>query len=282
MNKKIKTLQRFDKSKKRRKIMKSVKNIPLIILLSLLLSVTGSTSSLSIINPVVTVEAATVKISKTKATMLKGEELKLKISGTKSKIKWSSSRPKIASVTSKGIVRAKKKGTAKITAKVKSRIYSCAISVETPKLNATTLSLTKGSGYQLKVIGSKQKISWRSNNKTVATVNNAGKVTAKNIGNCTIYAVIRKTQYKCKISVKTPSPNNPNETVTPIPEQTPFPEQTPSPNPEPGIIDYVWLSETGKKYHKIPNCGKMNPDKARRISLQDAINRGYPKCNNCF
>lgn len=44
----------------------------------------------------------------------------------------------------------------------------------------------------------------------------------------------------------------------------------------------VWLSATGEKYHSIPDCGNMNPDKARQISEADAIAQGYTACSKCF
>lgn len=44
----------------------------------------------------------------------------------------------------------------------------------------------------------------------------------------------------------------------------------------------VWLSATGTKYHSKPNCGRMNPDKARQISLSEAKSRGFEPCSKCF
>ena len=44
----------------------------------------------------------------------------------------------------------------------------------------------------------------------------------------------------------------------------------------------VWLSATGTKYHSKPNCGRMNPDKARQISLSEAKSRGLEPCSKCF
>lgn len=41
-----------------------------------------------------------------------------------------------------------------------------------------------------------------------------------------------------------------------------------------------WLSATGNKCHKIPNCGNMNPNKARKITAEEAKN--CPKCDKCF
>ena len=42
----------------------------------------------------------------------------------------------------------------------------------------------------------------------------------------------------------------------------------------------VWISATGKKYHKINNCGNMNPKRARKITLAQA-KKSYKPCSNC-
>ena len=44
----------------------------------------------------------------------------------------------------------------------------------------------------------------------------------------------------------------------------------------------VWIPATGKKYHSIPDCGNMNPDKATQLTEAEAIQRGYGKCSKCF
>ena len=36
----------------------------------------------------------------------------------------------------------------------------------------------------------------------------------------------------------------------------------------------VWLSETGEKYHNIPDCGRMNPNKARQVTQSEAERHG--------
>ena len=42
----------------------------------------------------------------------------------------------------------------------------------------------------------------------------------------------------------------------------------------------VWLSATGKKYHSINNCGKMNPNTATQVTLEEAKN-GHSPCSKC-
>lgn len=61
--------------------------------------------------------------------------------------------------------------------------------------------------------------------------------------------------------------------VAPKPVQKVAPEQTNS-----GTM--VWLSATGKSYHSINNCGRMNPDKATQVTLEEAKN-GHSPCSKC-
>lgn len=100
---------------------------------------------------------AAVKLNKTKATIYVGSSTTLKVSGTKSKAKWSTSNKKVATITSKGKVTAKKAGTATITAKVSGKKYTCKITVKNPYLNSTKKTLTVGKSYTLKIIGTTAK-----------------------------------------------------------------------------------------------------------------------------
>lgn len=77
-------------------------------------------------------------------------------------------------------------------------------------------------------------------------------------------------------ATSSPSENNSDKTVVAQKPSTPEPEIS-APAGE-----MVWLSATGSKYHSINNCGRMNPDKARQVSLEYAINGGYEKCSKCY
>lgn len=122
----------------------------------------------------------------------------------------------------------------------------------TIKLNRTSLVLTKGQKYQLKLSGTTRKAKWYSSNKSIATVSKTGKVTAKKAGTTFITAKINGVSYKCKLTVKAKTQNT------------------------------VWLSATGNKYHKIPNCGRMNPNRARKVNLSYAKAHRYTPCSKCF
>ena len=76
-------------------------------------------------------EAASVKISSTKITLLLGDLYTPKITGTKSKVTWKTSNKSVATVSATGEVAAMALGTAKITATVNKKNYTCTITVVT-------------------------------------------------------------------------------------------------------------------------------------------------------
>ena len=80
--------------------------------------------------------SAAGKINKKKATLKVGQTLQLKVTGTKGKVKWKSSKKSVATVSSKGRVKAKKKGSATITAKFGKKKYSCKVTVKKPATNS--------------------------------------------------------------------------------------------------------------------------------------------------
>lgn len=80
-------------------------------------------------------EAKTAKprLNKKKVTLYVGKSVRLKVKGTKKKAKWKSSNKKVAAVSSKGKVSAKKKGTARITAKIGKKKLVCRVTVKNKK-----------------------------------------------------------------------------------------------------------------------------------------------------
>lgn len=148
--------------------------------------------------------SAAVKMNKSKSTLIKGQTVQLKISGTKKKANWSSTNSKVAVVSKNGKVTAKNKGTANITAIVSGKKYICKVTVEAPYVSKKSVSLTKGQKYTLKMNGTKQKVSWYSSKKSVATVSSKGIITAKSAGSATISAKVGGKTYKCSITVKNP------------------------------------------------------------------------------
>ena len=73
---------------------------------------------------------AKIKLSKSKLTLYVGKTKTLKLKGTKKNPKWSSSKKSVATVTKKGKVKAKKKGSTVITAKLGKKKYKCKVTVK--------------------------------------------------------------------------------------------------------------------------------------------------------
>lgn len=47
--------------------------------------------------------------------------------------------------------------------------------------------------------------------------------------------------------------------------------------------ELVWVSETGKKYHSKNNCYPINPDNARQVTKNEAVNElGLEPCGKCY
>lgn len=147
-----------------------------------------------------------VKINKTKATLVKGgSTLKLKISGTRKKVTWKSSKPSVAKVSKKGVVTAKKKGTATITAKVGSKKLKCKVKVEEPKLTSKT-TINTGALKTLKVSGTTLKVTWKSSNTGIVKVSKKGKIVGVKPGTATVTATVATKKLKCNVTVKDPDP----------------------------------------------------------------------------
>ncbi|MCH5264767.1 MAG: Ig-like domain-containing protein [Lachnospiraceae bacterium] len=81
--------------------------------------------------PVQAEAAKKVKLNKKTLSLKVGKSYTLKLKNAKSKnVKWSSSKKSVATVSQKGKVKAKKKGSCKITAKYENKKYVCKVTVK--------------------------------------------------------------------------------------------------------------------------------------------------------
>ena len=207
-----------------------------------------------------TVEAATKKLSlkvgNKKAYV--GKTTKISAKATKgAKLSYKTSNKKIATVSSKGVITGKKAGTVKITITAKKSKYKTVkktITVkvyrQNQKITASNVKLTVG---QRKNLGAKARtrLSYKSSNPKVVTVDKKGNLTAKKTGTAKItvtalanntynkasrtitVTVVKKSIPKQTESVKPTQP--PKQTETAKPTATPIPTATPAPTamPEP-------------------------------------------------
>lgn len=180
------------------------------IVLALVLAL-SSVSVFSAVYSTQTVEAATVKLNKTRRTMKVGQVYKLTVKGPHGTVKWKSSKSSVAAVDNSGVVKAKKKGTANIYAQVGKKKLKCRITVKNPapSLNKKSLTLYRGGTFRLAVQYPTSKVKWSSSNKKVATVNSNGTVVAKKNGKATITAAMRGRKLRCSVVVKSaPAPSS--------------------------------------------------------------------------
>lgn len=130
-----------------------------------------------------------------------GYSIYLFTTDTSKKVTWKSSNIKVAKVSSSGEVSPVKKGTAIITATSDGKKSSCTITVKDPHINYTNLTLVPKQKKTLSLAGIYSDIKWNSANKSIATVDSQGQITAKKAGKTQITAYFNKKSYSCTVNV---------------------------------------------------------------------------------
>ena len=124
------------------------------------------------------------------------------VSGT---AKFKSSNTKVATVNSKGVITGKKAGTTKITVTVGKYNKVLTVKVKKPSFSLvkSSANLKKGKKVTIKVKAAPaSKVTYKSSNKKVATVNSKGVVTAKKKGTAKITVKCNGITKTFKVTVK--------------------------------------------------------------------------------
>ena len=169
----------------------------------------------------VTVKAANQKAGTKTVYLKKGGKVTLTatVTGTgkfSKAVTWTSSKKAVATVSSKGVVKAKKAGTAKITAasktnKAKKATITIKVSKKAKKNKKLTLkvkkkNLKKGKTYTVAIKsmtkGTTDAVTYKTNKKKIATVDKFGVVKAKKKGTAVITVKCGKKKAKLTIKVK--------------------------------------------------------------------------------
>lgn len=143
------------------------------------------------------IRVGSVSLSKSALELTVGEQASLDVTispdnATNKKIRWSSSKESVATITPEGIVEAVSAGTAFITAtsedsgvsaKCEITVKEKAVSVTGIALNKTSLTLTEGEEFTLVATitpdnATNKDVTWTSDNEAVATVSAKGVVKA--------------------------------------------------------------------------------------------------------
>lgn len=157
-----------------------------------------------------------------------------------------------------------------------------------PKLKAKitleekSATLESGKSHKIKIksktYGDKVK-KWTSSNKKVATVDSRGKITGKQSGTATITLKMKSgVQATCKINVTKPKYSTNSKPSTSYSGGSG--SHSSGSNTTTPSSGYVWIPNTGSKYHKTSTCsGMKDPSK---VTVEEAKSYGYTPCSKCY
>ena len=130
-------------------------------------------------------------------------------------VNWTTSNKKVATITSKGVVKGIKAGTVTITAiskKNKKVVAKCKVTVINPSIKLSSKSLTLNTvgeknraTLKATVKGASKTITWKSSNTKIVTVDRYGNLIAKKKGSATITATSNGKTATSKVTVTVPS-----------------------------------------------------------------------------
>lgn len=172
----------------------------------------------------VAVKPSGIRINYTKIKMQKGTKFKwleasvLPQNASDQTLAWESSNPKVASVDGKGVIKAKKAGKARITVStangirknINVQVVNKKITVAKITLSQKKATVKKGRKLKLRAViapvnAANKKLTWKSSNPKVASVNSKGVVTAKKPGKVKITCTAKDKSRKkavCVVNVK--------------------------------------------------------------------------------
>lgn len=173
----------------------------------------------------ITADAASVKkitLNKKICVIKKGSKITLKatVLPKKTKVTWKSSNKKVATVTQKGVVAAKKNGKTTITAKAGTKKASCQVIVGTPvsklTVNQSSLTIVEGGTAQLKTSvlpkkASLKTVTYTSQNRKIATVTSKGLVKGIKSGTTKIIVASKDGNKKTTVNVTVTANQNSNQ-----------------------------------------------------------------------
>lgn len=208
-------------------------------------------------------------INRKTATIWVGDTLSLSVSGVSaSKVKWSSGKSTVATVTSAGKVKGIKAGSAVITGKVGTKKYTCKVTVKTlPSISARQATLRVGDRLNLKMNGvGNTKVTWSSGKASVAAVSAKGAVTALKTGSATITAKVGTKKFSCKVTVKAVQMTTTTTTVT-----------RPSSSSNTGGSVSTPVVDTASSYKLTSSTAGLSAEEARVYKILYGFRTRYPE-----
>ena len=205
------------------------------------------------------------KLNKSKAVIRVGKKIKLRVKNAGGKkVKWTSTKKKIASVTKKGVVKGKKAGKTVIKAKVGKKTLKCRVTVRKNNVQASAdvYSFAPQTNAPQATNGSNQTLAPRNSQRPTASAPvkspaasakpgvSAGTASGQPTGTAPSATDIQTPEpikTPAATDIQTPEPiNTPDPVKTPFATETSVPTQTPSATdiqtPEPSDTAVPFLS----------------------------------------
>ena len=193
----------------------------------------------------------------------KKKSFRLSLAVKASNLTFRSGKKSVATVDGKGVIKAKKKGTAKVAirgkrgavkgAKQVLTVYVSEKSVKKVALNKSQKTLQTGKSFQLKTTvkpaSAANVVTFKSSKSSVASVNANGKVTAKRKGTAKITATTVDGKRKAVCTVIVTDATEPTTTESVKPTEIPTPTETVQPTEavspaEPVEVETISLNHT--------------------------------------
>lgn len=179
-----------------------IKLLSWLLIIALLFSAPLPTQFFSSPTPVAAATKSTPKLSKTSAVLKIGQKSRLYLNNaTSNQVTWTSENEQIVAVSKSGYITGINNGTAKVYATYKNQRYTCRITVPKVSISNTSVSIYAGKKVYLKLNNAYGTTSWKSSDKSIATVSSSGQVTGKKTGRTIITAINQGITYTCTINV---------------------------------------------------------------------------------
>lgn len=152
------------------------------------------------------VPITSLTISQSEITLVNGNKSQLEVraipSDTTSAVRWMTDDRSIATVSSNGMVTARKPGTTTITAYCNEGIESqCTVTVI--QMNPSAIAIEQYDQYTLAVDGAGNgNITWNSSNANIVSVDSSGRITGVKPGTAIVSATYNGKKVNCTVTVK--------------------------------------------------------------------------------
>ena len=131
------------------------------------------------------------------------EKFKLELSGAGSGTTvYKSSDTSIATVNSSGLVTAVKPGTVFIIATRGAYADMIEVTVKKPEMSITDITVFAGNQFKIGIFGGSGKVTWKSSNTAILTVNSSGTITPVKKGTAKVTATINGYKISTNVEVK--------------------------------------------------------------------------------